>query len=35
MFFGCNKITDLDLSGWNTSNVTTMSQMFDAGADEY
>ena len=29
MFFGCNKITSLDLSNFNTSNVTDMSYMFN------
>ena len=28
MFYNCNSITSLDLSGWNTSNVTNMSSMF-------
>ena len=28
MFDGCTSLTSLDLSGWNTSNVTDMSDMF-------
>ena len=29
MFYECVKLTSLDLSGWNVSNVTDMSIMFD------
>ncbi len=29
MFYGCSKITDLDLGSQNTANVTNMSSMFD------
>ena len=29
MFYGCRKITDLDLGSQNTANVTNMSSMFD------
>ena len=28
MFYGCGNLTALDLSGWNTGNVTDMSHMF-------
>ena len=28
MFYGCGNLTTLDLSGWNTGNVTDMSHMF-------
>ena len=28
MFDGCSGLTSLDLSGWNTSNVTNMDSMF-------
>ena len=28
MFFGCSKLTSLDLSEWNTENVTSMSRIF-------
>ena len=28
MFYGCSRLTSLDLSNWNTSNVTDMSNMF-------
>ncbi|MBR3328214.1 MAG: BspA family leucine-rich repeat surface protein [Atopobiaceae bacterium] len=28
MFYGCSSLTSLDLSGWDTSNVTTMDDMF-------
>ena len=28
MFSGCNGLTSLDLSSWNTSNVTSMGSMF-------
>ena len=28
MFYGCKTLTQLDLSGWNTSNVKNMSSMF-------
>ena len=28
MFYGCSGLTTLDLSGWNTANVTYMSNMF-------
>ena len=30
MFHSCMRLTSLDLSGWDTSNVTTMSGMFYA-----
>ena len=30
MFYGCRKLTSLDLSSFNTSNVTDMSDMFDS-----
>ena len=29
MFFGCSKITNIDLSNFNTKNITDMSHMFD------
>ena len=29
MFYGCNAITSLDLSSFNTSNVMNMNSMFD------
>ena len=29
MFFGCSKLTNIDLSSFNTKNVTNMSWMFD------
>ena len=29
MFIRCNSLTSLDLSGWDTSNVTNMSRMFE------
>ena len=28
MFYNCNKLTELDISNWNTSNVTNMQSMF-------
>ena len=28
MFYSCNRLTSLDLSGWNTEKVTNMSRMF-------
>ena len=28
MFYYCRSLTSLDISGWNTSNVTDMDQMF-------
>ena len=28
MFFGCNSLTNIDLSNFNTQNVTNMSDMF-------
>ena len=28
MFYNCNALTSLDLSGWETSNVTNMDNMF-------
>ena len=28
MFYGCNKLTSLDLSNFNTNNVNDMSYMF-------
>ena len=28
MFYGCRSLESLDLSGWNTSNVTYMGDMF-------
>lgn len=28
MFYGCSRLTSLDLSNWNTSNVTDMANMF-------
>ena len=30
MFSGCNSLTSLDVSNWDTSNVTDMSLMFDS-----
>ena len=29
MFFGCKSLTNIDLSNFNTQNVTDMSYMFD------
>ena len=29
MFYGCSSLTSIDLSGWDTSNVTDMSSMFN------
>ncbi len=29
MFYGCNTLTEIDLSNWNTSNVLNMSTMFE------
>jgi surface protein len=28
MFYNCSKLTELDLSSWNTSRVTNMTNMF-------
>ena len=28
MFYGCSGLTSFDLTGWNTSNVTSMEYMF-------
>ena len=30
MFYGCSALISLDLSGWDTSNVTNMGRMFGA-----
>ena len=29
MFYGCSSLTNIDLSNFNTNNVTNMSWMFD------
>ena len=30
MFYGCSKLTNLNVEGWNTSKVTNMYYMFDS-----